>query len=62
MEIKDKRGSENLVAYHLSHLESDKEIEDRTKIKELLVTEAHFLWYADFVNYLACNLLPPRLS
>ena len=24
--------------------------------------EAHFPWYADFVNYLACNVLPLGLS
>ena len=34
MEIKDKRGSENVVAYHLSHLEYNKGIENRTKIEE----------------------------
>ena len=68
MEIKDRRGSENMVADHLSRLESDKGIEDRTKIEEslpdeqLLVMEAYLPWYADFVNYLACNVLPPGLS
>ena len=62
MEIKDKGGSENVVADHFSHLESDKGIEDHTKIEEsfsneqLLVMEAHLSWYADFVNYLACNV------
>ena len=68
MEIKDKRGNENVVANHLSHLESDKGIGDRIEIEEsfpdeqFLAMEAHFPWYADFVNYLACNVLPPRLS
>ena len=68
MEIKDKRGSENAVADHLSCLESDKGIGDSTEIEEsfpdekLLVMEGHLPWYADFVNYLACNVLPPRLS
>ena len=68
MEIKDKRGNENVVAYHLSHLESDKGIENRTKIEEsfpneqLLAMEAHLPWYVDFVNYLACNVLPHGLS
>ena len=67
-EIKDKRGSENVVADHLSRLESDKGIENLTKIEEsfsdeqLLAMEAQFPWYADFVNYLACNVLPLGLS
>ena len=62
MEIKDKRDSENVVADHLSHLESDKRIGDQTEIEEsfpdeqLLAMEAHFPWYAYFVNYLACNV------
>ena len=34
MEIKDKRGSENVVIDHLSRLESDKGMEDHTKIEE----------------------------
>ena len=68
MEIKDKRGSENMVADHISRLESNKGIEDRTEIEEsfldelLLAMEAHLPSYADFVNYLACNVLPLGLS
>ena len=34
MEIKDKRGSENVVADHLSRLEFDKGIEDPAEIEE----------------------------
>ena len=47
MEIKHKKGSENVVANHLSRLESNKGIEDPTEIEEffrdeqLLVMEAH---------------------
>ena len=61
MDIRDKRGSENMVADHLSRLEFDKGIEDPTKIEEsfpdeqLLVVEASLPWYADIVNFLACN-------
>ena len=68
MEIKDKRGSENVVADHLSRLESDKGVEDPIETEEsfsdeqLLVMEAHFPWYPGFVNYLACNVLPLGLS
>ena len=68
IEINDKRGSENVVAYHLSRLESNKGMEDCIEIDEsfpneqLLAMEAYFPWYADFANYLACNVLPPGLS
>ena len=68
IEIKDKKGTENVVADHLSRLEAGKGIEDPAEIEEsfpdeqLFVTEAHLPWYADFVNYLACNVLPPELS
>ena len=68
IEIKDKKGNENVVVDHLSRLEADKGIEDPTEFEEsfpdeqLFVTEAHLPWYADFVNYLACNVLPLDLS
>ena len=68
IEIKDKKGTENVVRDHLSRLEADKGIEDPAKIEEsfpdeqLFVTEANLPSYADFVNYLACNVLPPELS
>ena len=47
LEIKDKRGSENVVADHLSRLEYDKGIEDLIEIEEsfpyeqLLAMEAY---------------------
>ena len=65
MEIKDKKESENVVAGHLSHLEADKGTDDPTKIEEffpnelLVVIEASLSWYADIVNFLAYNVLPP---
>ena len=39
IEIKDKKGTENVVADHLSRLEADKGIEDRAKIEELFPDE-----------------------
>ena len=62
-EIKDNIGSENVVTNHLSRLEFDKGIKDHIEIEEsfldeqLLAMEAHLPWYADFVNYFACNVL-----
>jgi hypothetical protein len=67
MEIRDKKGSENVVADHLSRLEQ-LEVGENTCIQEvfldeqLLEVEAKLPWYADFVNYLACKVIPPDLS
>ncbi|CAM8902416.1 unnamed protein product [Rhodiola kirilowii] len=71
IEIRDKKGAENLVADHLSRLELgelDRE-EDNLPVTDYLAGE-HFMrvdvdhvpWYADFVNYLACGIIPPDLS
>ena len=66
IEIKDKKGTKNVD--HLSCLEADKGIEDPAEIEEsfldehFFVTEAHLPWYANFVNYLACNVLPLDLN
>ncbi|CAM8950209.1 unnamed protein product [Rhodiola kirilowii] len=71
IEIRDKKGAENLVADHLSRLELgelDRE-EDKLPINDSLVDEQlmhidvdNVPWYADFVNFLACGILPPDLS
>ena len=57
LEIKDKKGTENLVADHLSRLEgSSKEIQinDDFPYEQLLAIEDKepVPWFADFVNYL----------
>ncbi|XP_022856556.1 uncharacterized protein LOC111377665 [Olea europaea var. sylvestris] len=57
LEIKDKKGSENVVADHLSRLE-DTEQEETVEINEIFPDEQIFgvmeaPWYADIVNYLA---------
>ena len=68
IDIKDKKGTGNVVADHFSRLEANKRIEDLIEIKEsfpdeqLFVMEAHLPWYADLVNYLAYNVLPLELS
>ncbi|CAM8931970.1 unnamed protein product [Rhodiola kirilowii] len=71
IEIRDKKGAKNLVADHLSRLELgelDRE-EDKLPINDSLVDEQllhidvdNVPWYADFVNFLACGILPPDLS
>ena len=68
MEIKDKKGSGNVVADHLSRLEADKGIDDPMELEEsfsdeqLLVIEASLPWYADIGKFLACNVLPPEFD
>ncbi|XP_020250927.1 uncharacterized protein LOC109828314 [Asparagus officinalis] len=71
LEIKDKKGTENLVADHLSRMKQeshDKEedelpIDDSFPDDQLLAIERlDAPWYADFVNYIVCGVLPPDLS
>ena len=67
LEIRDKKGSENVVVDHFSRLELSEQ-RDRACIQkmfldeQLMRVEATMPWYADYVNYLACKLLPPNLS
>ena len=68
MEIRDKRGVENVVADHLSRLEDTKGEQGNTLITETFPDEQLFVaniklpWYADYVNYLVCRILPPDFS
>ena len=68
MEIKDTKGSENVVADHLSRVESAivednaKEIIKTFPDEKLMTMDNSIPWYADFVNYLACNVLHPELK
>ncbi|XP_038693750.1 uncharacterized protein LOC119991476 [Tripterygium wilfordii] len=68
LEIWDKKGSENVVADHLSRLLEGRE-EVNIPIKETFPDEQLFAnhssptpWYADFVNFLAKEIFPPDLS
>ena len=68
MEIRDKKGVENVVASHLSRLENSKEgLEKESSIKEEFPDEYLFSvhitpWFADIANFLASDILPPNLS
>ena len=59
VEIKDKKGSDNVIAYHLSKLEIIAGNEKRTEIAEnfpygqLFLLSVQTPWYADIINYLA---------
>ena len=68
LEIRDKRGVENVVVDHLSRLERGNDIKESIEIDEyfpneqMLMVEASLPWYTDIVNYLAHNVLPPNLN
>ena len=65
LEIKDKRGIENCVIDHLSHLVH---VEDELRLQETFPDEQLFSasvtlpWHANIVNYLVTNVLPLGLS
>ena len=67
VEIRDKKGTENLVADHLSRLEGAREdvpVNDEFPDEKLLVIEENKAvpWFADFVNYLAAKVIPPEFN
>ncbi|CAM8950971.1 unnamed protein product [Rhodiola kirilowii] len=68
IEIRDKKGVENVVADHLSRVELydskwfSAPIQDSFVGEYLMSAEDDAPWYADFVNYLTCNFLPEGLN
>ena len=60
LEIKDKKGSENSVAYHLSrlHTTSSGEISDTFLDEQLLALGTKIPWFAHIVNYLVTKSVP----
>ena len=68
MEIKDKKGCDNVIADHLSRVEQNEIGKEETELKENFPDEQLFkvsfqiLWYADIVNYLACGVVPQEFS
>ena len=62
--IKDKNGSDNVIADHLSRIESTVESNRGIEIEESFPNELLFHvkiqlpWYVDLVNYLACGIMP----
>ena len=65
LEVKDKKGAENVVADHLSRLIPDDSasleapIDDSFPVQCLLaVSMTSVPWYADLANYLAGGIIP----
>ena len=67
LEIKDKKGMENLVADHLSRLEG---VSDEVQVNDdfldeqlLAIADKRAIpWFADYVNYLVAKVIPPEFS
>ena len=67
IEIKDKKGTENLVADHLSRLEgasNDIQVNDDFSDERILAIEEKRAvpWFADYVNYLVDKVVPPEFN
>ncbi|CAL8174473.1 unnamed protein product [Prunus armeniaca] len=68
LEIRDKKGCENVVADHLSRIVVEEQGEAVLPLNETFPDEQLFVaqvkepWYADFVNYLACGVLRNDLT
>ena len=70
-EVRDRKGTENQVADHLSRLEDEsiRDLGDKTDIDDtfpdehvLAASQDLIAWFADFVNYLASDIIPSDLS
>ena len=67
VEIKDKKDTENLVADHLSRLEGARDditVNDEFPDEKLFAIEDKKAvpWFADYVNYLVANVIPPEFN
>ena len=64
IEIKDKKGSDNVIADHLSRMDRivdekrELEIEDNLPNEQLFLVKSQLPWYANLVNYLAYGIIP----
>ena len=71
VEIKDKKGSENMVADHLLRLEIPKTVQkSQVPIDDIFPDEQILVlshaeispWFADIANYLAAAIIPSELT
>ena len=67
LEVRDKKGSENLVANHLSRLvnvnitDKEKEVREEFPDEQLFAIQER-PWFADMANYKAAGLMPEDLT
>ena len=68
LEIKDKKGCDNVIADHLSRVEKttmkkeEKEIAENFPDEQLFQLSFQLPWYVDIVVFLACGVMPPEFS
>ncbi|XP_070042812.1 uncharacterized protein [Nicotiana tomentosiformis] len=69
VETKDKKGTENQVADHLTRLETRAHFDERDKIQKLFpdeqllpITAGTTAWYADYVNFIVSGVTTSKLS
>ncbi|GJQ95124.1 reverse transcriptase domain-containing protein [Tanacetum coccineum] len=68
IEIKDRKGTENVAANHLSQIENDEtsddsEVDDNFPGETLLeINTKDEPWFADFANYLVSNIIPKGMT
>ena len=68
IEIKDNKGCDNVIVDHLSRVEKpiiqkeEKEIAEYFPDEQLFQLSLQSPWYADIVNFLACEIMPLELS
>ncbi|KAK9011588.1 hypothetical protein V6N11_044435 [Hibiscus sabdariffa] len=67
LEIRDRKGTENQIADHLSRLENKSDSDYKNEIKEnfpdeKILSAIAIPWYADIVNFLVSGVLPHELS
>ncbi|GKA19823.1 reverse transcriptase domain-containing protein [Tanacetum coccineum] len=68
IEIKDRKGIENVAADHLSRIENeetsdDSEVDDNFPGETLMeINTEDEPWFADFANYLASDIIPKRMT
>ncbi|GJS58498.1 reverse transcriptase domain-containing protein [Tanacetum coccineum] len=67
IEIKDRKGTENVAADHLSRIENDEtsddsEVDDNFPGETLMEININEPWFADFANYLVGNIIPKGMT